>query len=177
MKHTSPGGQARQCTPALLGAALALSLLTPVGGFAQQSNQNAAPQPDQKGTFIDGEYVENYIYVPDFMTPQELKKHIDEHSQDIVIVDTGDPEVWDEGHIPGAVNFPYAKDISAPVPLPRDKTLVIYCACNHDEDSTDVARQLTLLSYRHVKVLKGGWFEWVKLKYKTVSKDEAKAAK
>ena len=58
--------------------------------------------------------------------------------------------------------------------------LVIYCACKDHEDSTDVARQLSLLGYRNVKVLKGGWFKWVDLKYKTESaesKDDAKAAK
>ena len=168
MKHTSSYGYRRQLAPALLGAAVALCLLAPVGGFAQQS---------KKGTFIDGEYVEDYVYVPDFMTPEELKKHIDEHSPGIVIVDTAAPPVWEEEHIPGAVNFPYSKNISAPVPLPRDKTLVIYCACKDHEDSTDVARQLSLIGYRNVKVLKGGWFKWVDLKYKTVSKDEEKAAK
>lgn len=152
----------------LLGAAVALCLVAPKAGLAQQS---------KKGAFIDGEYVEDYVYVPDFMTPEELKKHIDEHSTNIVIVDTAAAPVWEDEHIPGAVNFPYSKNITAPVPLPREKTLVIYCACKDHEDSTDVARQLSLLGYRNVKVLKGGWFKWLELKYKTVSKDEEKAAK
>lgn len=177
MKRTSPWGQARQFLPALLGATLGLFLLAPTPVFAQQSNPSTASQSDQSGTNADGEEVENYVYVPDFMTPQELKKHIEEHSRDIVIVDTGEPEVFEDGHIPGAVDFPYNPHITGPLSLPREKTLVLYCACNHDEDSTDVARQLSLLSYNHVKVLKGGWFEWVKLKYKTVSKDEEKPAK
>jgi rhodanese-related sulfurtransferase len=155
----------------LLGTAVSLCLLAPAAGFAQQSQQS------KKGTFIDGEYVEDYVYVPDFMTPEELKKHIDEHSTDIVIVDTAAGAVWEDEHIPGAINFPYSKDIKAPVPLPRDKTLVIYCACKDHEDSTDVARQLSLLGYRNVKVLKGGWFKWLELKYKTRSKDDEKAAK
>ncbi len=168
MKHTSPCGHARRLAPALLGAAVALCLLAPVVGFAQQS---------KKGAVIDAEDVEDSVYVPDFMMPEELKKHIDERSPGIVIVDTAAPPVWEEGHIPGAVNFPYSKNISAPVPLPRDKTLVIYCACKDHEDSADVARQLSLLSYRHVKVLKGGWFKWLELKYKTESKDAKKAPK
>ena len=135
-------------------AALGLSLLAPA--FAQQSNQ----QP-KKGTFIDGEYVEDYVYVPDFITPEEVKKQIDQKSSNLVIVDTAAQPVWEEEHIPGAVNFPYSKNITAPVPLPREKILVIYCACKDHEDSTDVARQLSLLGYRNVKVLKGGWFKWV----------------
>ena len=151
-----------------LGAALVLCLLAPAAGFAQQA---------KKGAFIDGEYVEDYVYVPDFITPDEVKKSIDEHSPGMVIVDTAALPVWEEEHIPGAVSFPYSKNITAPVPLPRDKMLVVYCACKDHEDSTDVARQLSLLGYRNVKVLKGGWFKWVALKYKTESKDDAKVAK
>jgi rhodanese-related sulfurtransferase len=168
MKYTSSCGHAGRFALVLLGVAMALCLVAPKTGFAQQT---------KKGTFIDGEYVEDYVYVPDFMTPEDLKKHIDERSADIVIVDTAAAPVWEDEHIPGAVNFPYSKNIKAPVPLPRDKTLVIYCACKDHEDSTDVARQLSLLGYRNVKVLKGGWFKWLELKYKTVSKDEEKAAK
>ncbi len=158
----------RQVVPALLGVALAFCLLAPASGFAQQQ---------KKGAFIDGEYVEDYVYVPDFISPEEVKKSIDEHSPGMVIVDTSAPAVWEDEHIPGAVNLPYSTKISAPVPLPREKMLVIYCACKDHEDSTDVARQLSLLGYRNVKVLKGGWFKWVDLKYKTESKDDSKAAK
>jgi rhodanese-related sulfurtransferase len=168
MRHTSFFGLVRLVAPALLGAGAAVYVLAPASGFAQQS---------KKGAFIDGEYVEDYVFVPDFMSPEELKKHIDERSTDIVIVDTAAAPVWEDEHIPGAINFPYNANIKAPVPLPRDKTLVIYCACKDHEDSSDVARQLTLLGYRNVKVLKGGWFKWLELKYKTESKDEKKDAK
>lgn len=168
MKGVRSYGDPQRFALVLLGTAAVACLLAPAAAFAQQS---------KKCVFIDGECVEDYIYVPDFMTPEELKKHIDEHSTNIVIVDTAAAPVWEDEHIPGAVNFPYSKDIKAPVPLPRDKTLVIYCACKDHEDSTDVARQLSLLGYRNVKVLKGGWFKWLDLKYKTASKDDEKAAK
>ncbi len=71
-------------------------LLAPASGFAQDC---------KNGKFIDGECVEGYVYVPDFMTPQDLKKDIDEHSKDIVIVDTAAPPIWEDEHIPGAVEF------------------------------------------------------------------------
>jgi rhodanese-related sulfurtransferase len=147
---------------ALVGVAAVLCFVAPPAGFAQEKQE-------KKGAFIDGEYVEDYVYVPDFMSPEELKKDIEARATDVVIVDTAAPPVWEDEHITGAVNFPYAKNITAPVPLPRDKTLVIYCACKDHEDSTDVARQLSLLGYRKVKVLKGGWFKWVDLKYPTAS--------
>jgi rhodanese-related sulfurtransferase len=168
VKHTAFCGHRRRFLAAVLGAAAALYLLAPAAAFAQES---------KKGAFIDGEYVEDYIFVPDFIAPEELKKQIDDRSPNIVIVDTAAPPVWEDEHIPGAINFPYNANIKAPVPLPRDKTLVIYCACKDHEDSSDVARQLSLLGYRNVKVLKGGWFKWLELKYKTVSKDEEKASK
>jgi rhodanese-related sulfurtransferase len=151
----------------MLGAAMVMLFLAPASSLAQ----------DCKGAFIDGECVEGYVYVPDFMPPEDLKKAIEQHSPNIVIVDTAAPPIWEDEHIPGAVNLPYSKDIKAPVPLPRDKTLVIYCACKDHEDSTDVARQLSLLGYRNVKVLKGGWFKWLDLKYKTASAEDEKAAK
>jgi rhodanese-related sulfurtransferase len=166
MRHRSSYGHKQLLMPVLIGGALCL--LAPASGFAQQA---------KKGAFIDGEYVEDYVYVPDFITPEEVKKSIDERSAGMVIVDTAAPPVWEEEHIPGAVNFPYSKDIHAPLPLPRDKMLVIYCACKDHEDSTDVARQLSLLGYRNVKVLKGGWFKWVALKYKTESKEDTKVSK
>ena len=89
-----------------------------------------------------------------------------------MIVDTAAPPIWEEEHIPGAVNLPYSKNITAPAELSREKTLVVYCACKDDDDSKEVARQLSLLGYRKVKVLKDGWFKWLELKYKTVSKDD-----
>ena len=53
-----------------------------------------------------------------------------------------------------------------PVKLPRDKTLVFYCACTHEEDSTDMAGQLAKkLGYRNIVLLAGGWLRWQELGY------------
>src|SRR5262245_35936305 len=150
----------------LLG--LAMCLFAATAAFSQKP----------KCVFVDGECVEGFVYVPNFMTPEELKKQLDAKSTDIVIVDTAAVLIWEEEHIPGAVNLPYRPNITAPVPLPREKTLVVYCACKDHEDSSDMAKQLSLLGYQKVKVLKGGWFKWLDLKYKTMSKaDEEKVGK
>ncbi len=149
---------------------LAICLLPAPAAFSQE----------KKGAFVDGEFVEDFVYVPDFMTPEELKKHLEQRSKDIVIVDTAAVPIFEDEHIPGAVNLPWKPELSVPVPLPRDKTLVIYCACKDHEDSSDMAKQLNFLGYTKVKVLQGGWFKWVELGYKTVSKedeDKEKAAK
>lgn len=140
-----------------LGLAFAGALFVARAGVAQ----------DGEGEFIDGEWVEGYEYVPDFMAPEELKRLIDEKSEDIVIVDTAAELIWEDERIPGAINYPWVHELAQPVPLPRDKTLVIYCACNDHEDSVDMAKKLSLAGYLNVKVLEGGWFKWLDLEYET----------
>jgi len=122
---------------------------------------------DFEGEFVDGEYVEGYTYVPDFMPPEELERLIEAKSDDIVIVDTAAPLIFEDERIPGAVNYPWVHELALPVPLPRDKTLVVYCACNDHEDSIDMAKKLSQVGYLYVKVLEGGWFKWQDLGYPT----------
>jgi rhodanese-related sulfurtransferase len=149
----------RSRQPAFLAAAIAMLWAT--AGYAQDAEE----QPS--GTYIDGVYVENYVYAPKYIPPQELKKLIDGKAKDIVIVDTAAPLIYEEEHIPGAVNFPWGPTLAQPITLPRDKTLVIYCACNDEEESIDTAKKLAEFGYTNVKVLKGGWFEWLKLGFDT----------
>jgi rhodanese-related sulfurtransferase len=126
----------------------------------------AAQEP--KGEFVDGEFVEGYVYVPEFISPEEVKRHVENPTgDDLLIVDTAAPLIWQDERIPGAVNFPRVNSISLPVGLPREKTLVLYCACNDHEDSIDMAKKLSQLGYLKVKVLQGGWFKWLDLGYPT----------
>ena len=100
--------------------------------------------------------------------PEDLRKLIESKS-DIVVVDTQPESAYDMGHIPGAVNFPWASQVKTPSNLPRNKLLVLYCACSHEEDSSDVAEQLIKkFGYRQVKVLEGGWLRWKELGYPIV---------
>lgn len=102
------------------------------------------------------------------VTCEELKKLIDaKATQDLVIVDTRPAEYFAEAHIPGAVNLPYADRIKTPVNLPRTKTLVLYCACEHEEESTEMATKLEKLGYSKLKLLQGGFPRWQELKYPT----------
>ena len=74
--------------------------------------------------------------------------------------------VYDIEHIPGAINFPWATQIKGPVNLPRDKVLILYFACDHEEDSTHVAKQLiNNFGYKNIKLLDGGWLRWIGLGY------------
>ncbi len=97
----------------------------------------------------------------------ELKKMI-ESKADIVIVDTQPKGAYEIGHIKGAINFPWAKEIKDPKKLPKNKLLVLYCDCGHEEDSIDVATQLiNRWGYSNIKILEGGWSGWLKSGYPT----------
>jgi len=101
------------------------------------------------------------------ITPEELKKLIETRA-DIVIVDNQPKLAYDMGHIKGAINFPWATEIKEEdtFQLPLDKQLILYCACAHEEDSTDVATRLIKnFGYKNIKLLEGGWSKWLKLGY------------
>ncbi len=146
----------------LIVSILSISLILP--GMKQppffpllgaESSTVASPRPDSSKKFLD---------VPR-IKPEELKKLIEEKA-DIVIVDTQDERIYQVTHIKGAINFPWAPVIKSPVHLPRNKTLIIYCGCTDQEASLDVATQLIRdYGYKHIKILEGGFQQWLKLGY------------
>ncbi|HEV2834118.1 MAG TPA: rhodanese-like domain-containing protein [Pyrinomonadaceae bacterium] len=46
--------------------------------------------------------------------------------------------------------------------LPRDSEIVTYCACPKDESSIAAAQILQSSGFTRVRVLQGGWTEWLK---------------
>jgi rhodanese-related sulfurtransferase len=140
----------------LLSSAFGLALVVALAA----TGATRAQEPE--GEFVDGEFVEGYTYVPDFMPPDELRQKIHEHAKDMAA-----PAIFEDEHIMGAINYPWVHELEQPVKLPRDKTLVLYCACKDHEDSTDMAKKLSQVGYLNVKVLRGGWFKWVDLGYET----------
>jgi len=123
--------------------------------------------------------------------PEELKRLIESNDPNFLVVDTQPKGAYDLAHIKGAINFPWAMDIKSPGDLPRDKTLILYCDCTHEEDSADpfrqfpnkspsctseddsidAAEQLTSkFGYKNIKILEGGWSRWQQLGYPTDKK-------
>jgi sulfur-carrier protein adenylyltransferase/sulfurtransferase len=93
--------------------------------------------------------------------PEELKKLIENGDQNMVIIDVQPKGAYDMGHVKGAINFPWAPTLKSNGNLPKDKTLILYCDCAHEEDSTDVATQLKEnWGYMNIKLLEGGWSKW-----------------
>ena len=96
----------------------------------------------------------------------EVKNLIGSKKTDFLIVDTQPKGAYDLGHIKGAVNFPWAMELKSPGKLPKNKMLILYCDCAHEEDSIDTATQLMKKwGYTNIRVLEGGWSNWLKLGY------------
>src|SRR5262249_37446874 len=48
--------------------------------------------------------------------------------------------------------------------IPRDRTVVTYCSCPHDESALNAAKILMDAGFTQVRALRGGWQEWMKVK-------------
>jgi rhodanese-related sulfurtransferase len=114
---------------------------------------------------------------PTFIKPAEVLKMMQDKDTSFVLVDTQPEEAFADGHIPGAINYPWVPQVKPPISLPRDKMLVFYCPCNHDEDSIDMYKKLAEFGYLNAKILEGGWYKWVALKYPVDGTDAADAIK
>ena len=86
---------------------------------------------------------------------QELKSMMDKGTP-VIIIDVQPKEIYDQGHIKGAISLP----ASSPIKLedvwdfPSDELIVTYCDCGPGEaDSSDAATQLNRFGYDNVKVL------------------------
>ena len=69
----------------------------------------------------------------------------------------------------GAIHFKVRKIKSrlnyAPLKdLPKDREIVTYCACPNDESSITAAQVLQASGFKRVRVLQGGWNEWLRAK-------------
>jgi len=86
-----------------------------------------------------------------------------------IVVDVRTMDAFRKGHIPGAVLLPFEGRTSLP-PESDDlvarlksatQPIVTYCACHGETTSTRVAILLQLRGVKHVRVLTGGWDDWV----------------
>jgi len=96
--------------------------------------------------------------------PADVLKMMQDNRADFALVDTQPVDGYAEGHIPGAINYPWVMQIKQfPINLPRNKTLVFYGSCPND--TSDMVKKLAQFGYFNVKVMDGGWYKWLELKY------------
>lgn len=97
-----------------------------------------------------------------------VKQRFDKKS--CVILDARKPEEYQEGHIPGALNF-YGNEPEkfAPLVMPQipDKTkeIITYCHGGDCDLSLQTAKALKEAGYTHVEIFTGGWPDWQKAGY------------
>ena len=104
------------------------------------------------------------------MTADELKAKL-ERNEPVTIIDVRSSEGFANSSttIKGSIHFKLRKLKSRlrfpPLKdLPRDSEIVTYCACPNDESSIAAAQILLASGFTRVRVLQGGWSDWLKAK-------------
>jgi rhodanese-related sulfurtransferase len=96
---------------------------------------------------------------------QALKSNIP-GQKDVVFVDARPRELFEIGHIKGAIDVPYS--FIEPTPkeiidrLKRFRTVIIYCNTKDSEESKLMAGELSQAGVERVFYLEGGFLEWVR---------------
>jgi rhodanese-related sulfurtransferase len=87
---------------------------------------------------------------------------------DFVLIDVRSPELYAQGHAPGAINIPHGKITSARMSeFPADRLFVVYCAGPHCNGGHRGAIRLARLQ-RPVKLMIGGMTGWIDEGFETV---------
>ena len=104
-----------------------------------------------------------------FITADELKTKL-ASNEPVTIIDVRSSEGYASSPttIKGALHFKLRKLKSrlafAPLKdLPRDREIVTYCACPKDQSSISAAQTLQSSGFKRVRVLQGGWHEWLRV--------------
>lgn len=102
------------------------------------------------------------------ISAEELKTKVTSN-QPVMIIDVRSSEGYARSNttVKGAIHFKVRKLKSrlafAPLKdLPKDREIVTYCACPKDESSIAAAQILQASGFKRVRVLQGGWQEWLK---------------
>ena len=81
-------------------------------------------------------------------------------ADDFVLLDVRSPELYEAGHVPGAINLPHARIAKRNLTAwPKDTLFVVYCAGPHCNGADKAALRLARLG-RPVKEMIGGMTGW-----------------
>ena len=83
-----------------------------------------------------------------------------------VVFDARPKRLFRESHVPRARNLP-ATESKLKIPpdlleLPRERTLVVYCEGGDCQSSLALAKRLHDEGFKDIRVMTGGWEEWIK---------------
>jgi len=104
----------------------------------------------------------------EMISAEELKAKV-ANNHPVMIIDVRSSEGYAASTttVKGAIHFKLRKLKSRLVypplkDLPRDREIVTYCACPKDQSSIAAAQILQAGGFKRVKVLQGGWLEWLR---------------
>ena len=104
------------------------------------------------------------------ITAEELKAKM-ASNQPVLVVDVRSPEVFANSSttVKGSYHFKvrhvkYRTQFAPFKDLPRDREIVTYCTCPKDEAAIQAAQILRESGFTNVRVLQGGWNEWMRAK-------------
>lgn len=103
------------------------------------------------------------------ITAEELKAKMANNEQ-VTVIDVRSSEGFANSGttVKGSIHFKLRKLKSrlnfAPLKdLPRNREIVTYCACPKDQSSIAAAQILQAAGFTRVRVLQGGWHEWLRV--------------
>ncbi|WP_051957867.1 rhodanese-like domain-containing protein [Desulfobacter vibrioformis] len=145
---------------------LGVNALSP-NGIALRGQWN----PDQ-GVVMAGANKTHAVDVLQINDPLKVKRLVE--SGTMIVLDVRWPEIYDLGHIPGALNFPLGdfeeekKEMLSRI-TPEDEILV-YCAGVTCHDSHTFATRLVEMGFAHVAIYAGGFAEWEEMGFDVAGK-------
>lgn len=93
-----------------------------------------------------------------------------------VLIDARGPQMYAQGHVPGAINLPHAKIIASRMDAyPLATLFVVYCAGPHCNGAARAAVRLAQLG-RPVKLMTGGITGWLDEGFELARAPDAAAA-
>ncbi len=102
---------------------------------------------------------------PLWLTPQEAKNVIDKTS-DVVVIDLS-RHFYNDGHLPGALNYPRCALRYVLSNLDKNKTYIVYCHWTGDPLAS--AYDLKEAGFNNVYALEGNYGAWVDAGYQVVN--------
>jgi rhodanese-related sulfurtransferase len=93
-----------------------------------------------------------------------------------IILDVRPREIYNQGHLPGALSFPLMEFdqniVQIMDSIEQQSPLLLYCSSVECTDSHTFAKRLKSLRYDNIKVFSGGFRQWVEKGYEIEKNEE-----
>jgi rhodanese-related sulfurtransferase len=119
--------------------------------------------------FVRGEFRESFFQAAEYPGIRLITL---EEGEDLwrlaqaVFLDARGPDLYDEGHVPGARSVPAAETEralpAAVLDLTRAGSLVVYCEGGDCQSSLLLAKRLHDQGFKDIRVMTGGWEAWTR---------------